>query len=568
MKAVTAVAIASVWLTVGLPAQAWAQGVPATTHRLATCLRATDQAVCLLKVLAASPTHFPSRTYASRSEFLGASPDLMLEIEGATPLEAQANGAALSPADAYKRLPLQIGPAVRSALQADHGGKAPEDALAPIRNLGQGLPPLVLGGLITISPADTRWRADAYGIIWDAYRDPKLAADKRPSKRLAKAAVDGWSEFERSHDNAPPGEQAAKARVRMDAYGALGDEAGVRREAEGLREPSAVRAMDVLLALGKLDAAAKAAIALTAEEAAGPEGRQDARARVLAAAMNAGRVDLGRAIADARVRDAISSNSELPACWLDHGPAGFSATPVCSNIEALAERADAAARAGNGARAMEAAVWAAEAWVRIGRPARAQALLALYLPHAVPEAACRYSPPCNRYGIEKIALWTGDYKSAADMRVANLPQDFIVFDVEHGRGLTNLDAHMARSENPAWTDLGLTECAEKAADLRLWDIASGCVHRLATRIDRPLAPQEVKLGETTTDAGSPRLMAVGAAWWVAGLAGRAGQGEASRKMIDLALRLAQGGDDHELPVGTDVFVEMAAIAELRAEHRL
>jgi hypothetical protein len=217
---------------------------------------------------------------------------------------------------------------------------------------------------------------------------------------------------------------------------------------------------------------------------------------------------------------------------------------------------------------MEAGVWAAEAWVRIGRPARAQALLALYLPQAAPETACRYSPPCNRYGIEKIALWIGDYKTAADMRVANLPQDFILFDVEHGRGLTNLDAHMARSEIPAWTDLALTGCAEKAADLRLWDVAGGCVNRLAARIDRPLAPHEVELRKITTDAGGPRLTAIGAAWKVAGLAGRSGQGEDSRKMIDLALRLAQGGDDHELPFGTEVFVEMAAIAELRAEHRL
>ena len=115
LKAVTAAAMASLWLTVGLRAEACAQEVPATTHRLGACLTAQDRPVCLLKVLAASPSHFPNRMYTSRSEFVGASPALMLEIEGASPVEAQANGAAPSPADAYERLPLQIGPAVRSA---------------------------------------------------------------------------------------------------------------------------------------------------------------------------------------------------------------------------------------------------------------------------------------------------------------------------------------------------------------------------------------------------------------------------------------------------------------------
>jgi hypothetical protein len=181
--------------------------------------------------------------------------------------------------------------------------------------------------------------------------------------------------------------------------------------------------------------------------------------------------------------------------------------------------------------------------------------------------ACNDQPVCYRRGLEQMALWVGDYDTAAKM-YGNVPFDLVNFDVDQGRGLANLDAHLARTDNPAWADQALNECAERGARRRNWAVAKGCVDRLVARIDRPLAPHEVRLREITTDGGRPRVTAVTAAMAVADNAARFKELAVAREMTDVALTLARGGEDAELPSPVRWGIERVAVAELRAAGRL
>jgi hypothetical protein len=509
----------------------------------------------MLRVLASGSVQLPYR-YDER--FAGASPELLALIDvGRTAAERAVSEGPRNVVERYELIPgLRQAEAVAAALELDRAGKPPEEALAPVRDLAPGLESrsFVLGQIVT--PSGATLRAEAYEMIWRAYRSERLRPDLHPSRALARAALDRWASARREG-----GAGAEEASVTLvQAYLSLGDEGAATGEAARIAGPTA--AVDRQVALGRLDEAVAAFEALQDLRARSPTGQtliESCSAGLLRAA--AMRADLQVRIARARLHAALWSGDD------DVGAAGEVEDPLAvvrrrDGAEAMqtwARRFEAVARSGFSARALVASEWAVEAWVRAGRPDRARDVIALWSKRVEKSLVeCNDKPICVARPVRRMALWVGDYDLAWSIGAVQ-PVDFVVFDIQHGRGLANLDAHLDRSRGWAPQVGGaLKACVDQAAGERQWAIAKACVLRLAARAE----------GSGVAGIEQPRTTAISAAFRIAGAAADGGDLSLMREMTSLGLGLAQGGEDAELEFPAARGAEQAAIRQLQADHRL
>ena len=221
------------------------------------------------------------------------------------------------------------------------------------------------------------------------------------------------------------------------------------------------------------------------------------------------------------------------------------------------------------------AVAAVAAWTVLGQTDRADSLIQLWRPRGV---AWPYNNAC-------AGFWSGcpDATVVEMLRRSNrLLEGFdglnltaetaIVADLSDGRGLSRLDAFLAKESTPQQRERALAACVEWAVSNSDLTIATSCAKRLQqSAASRGLSADEAKILERDGEARSltsgvyiaaRRCLAVAAA------AAKKNEMELSREMIGCALELwgsvpSTRWDFFDTSLTTDV-----GTALLRAEGRL
>lgn len=523
-------------IALALISDAAAQRAPRTnpsTHDIALCLSAADQPICILRTLAAARAQ---RAYRDDPRFAHAR-DVLAAIGQADGQRAdeEPGGNDEGPSEPEAEFYADAARTVIAALEADRNGVGPDRALAQVRAVGQKP-----GSNIHLGATARCW---AYMEIWKLFEeedDRRRAGAPRPSEALARTSL---AACEAELPRVPPGHGSrvsmAQAEV-MAAYRALGDDAGVERlmQRDERDSDAAVERIRTALSLNNLDEAVAAALAPGERPSEGAGLLNLFRSVVIDYARLAGRTEDTARIAEAVLRDSPELTADVLA------RVGSRRTAV-----RLIERLDRAGRDTGSEASLQSAHAAVLGWLALGETARARRLVDPWIPRARQEVneqrrlvhtgahvGCEIEGShCVRETVLSMLRATDRLDEAWDA-VHLQPSEAVLFDIEDGRGLTRLDAHLSHARNEWDTEHALMQCIDWAP----LDLAVQCARIFIARWrGRPFTRQEaVRIGiPWPADRGLQ----------VAEAAARQGELALMQEMLDEALAVLRDAQDVELP---------------------
>jgi hypothetical protein len=536
-------------IALALISDAAAQEAPRTnpsTHDIALCLGAADQPICILRTLAAARAQ---RAYRDDPRFAHAR-DVLAAIG---PVDGQradeepgGNDVGVraarqhqisppGPSDHEAELHAEAARTVIAALEADRNGVAPDRALAQVRAVGQNP-----GSNIYLAATARCW---AYMEIWKLFEeedDRRRAGAPRPSEALARASV---AACEAELPRVPPSHGSRVSMAQADvmaAYRALGDDAGVERlmQRDERDSDAAGERIRTALSQNNLDEAVAAALAPGERESDGAGLLNLYRGLVIGYARLAGRTEDAARIAEAVLHDAPELTADVLA------RVGSRRTAV-----RLIERLDRAGRDTGSEASLQSAHAAVLGWLALGETARARRLVDHWIPTARQEVnaearlvhtgapvGCEIEGSHCVRDVVLSMLRATDRLDEAWNAVHLQPSEAVLFDIEDGRGLTRLDAHLSHAQNEWDAEHALMQCVDWAP----LDLAAQCARIFIARWRvRPLT------GRDAVRIGVP--WSADRALQVAEAATKQGELALMQEMLDEALTVLRDGQDVELP---------------------
>jgi hypothetical protein len=514
----------------------------ANLGQLAACEKSADEPICLLKLAARSDIHRP---YAWNVN-LAYAPDVLAAV-------AEADVAPSGAMDLFaggEREAVKV-------LLADHAGKPPVEALAPVR----AITPASVSG--KRPPSDTQAQQDyddagvklgrlhrlqAYRSLWAAHHGAfAIPGAHRPSRGLIKAVLDAWEADAPGDDDAA--EELVAARL------AFGDRAGAERAARILASKSS-DPVPVLLAGQLVAEAADIALRPPAPVLSDPQlamirydaGRRD----VIHAALRLNRKDIALRVAR-RVLDDVQADRTAA------GRNGLALGAAAEAITAEADRSDVRRRltwldkSGRKDRTSAAASLAAAAargWLRLDETSRWEAIVADWRDAGQKSSvgctrtmACMLHNPAAVFEGALMASGHSEEPIPGPLLEALRDDGVVTVDIQSGR-TDRIERDLARLENPQRRARLLGQCVEQAAtDYRVM-LARLCGARLS--------------------AGGGN--GVDSLIYAANAAAENGDIELIRDLMGFAYRAAAASPGAPLP--RMALLPDIAIAELRAELRL
>ncbi|AMS30044.1 MAG TPA: hypothetical protein DIU09_07705 [Hyphomonadaceae bacterium] len=446
---------------------------------------------------------------------------------------------------------------VISVLEADQRGTEPVTALLPLTNFGLDIRPqsFIFGQIVTAG--GERLRVIGLQEIWDAYAQSigrgRIASQTKalpPSRGLAIAALSAWEQeiiaFHRRGE-AARSETDLSIMSLADAFGIMGDLDALKRLDRIERGIDRAVRLEILMAAGSLEEATDIATMRTKAATKAEHQLWEQSWKLVEAAQSAGRGDLAVRVARQMLQSKGRTELDLPRAALVIA----SMAPAPEAI-AMAEDFDQKARAttnrnstsASNSRVAVSAVAAVAAWTVLGQTDRADSLIQLWRPRGV---AWPYNNAC-------AGFWSGcpDATVVEMLRRSNrLMEGFdglnltaetaIVADLSDGRGLSRLDAFLAKESTPEQRERALAACVEWAVSNNDLTIATSCAKRLQeSAASRGLSADEAKILERDGEARSltsgvyisaRRCLAVAAA------AAKKNEMELTREMVGCALDL-------------------------------
>jgi hypothetical protein len=529
---------------------ATAQRPELTTHDVANCRSESDLAICLLGVRARD------WSFRDNPEFAHA-PDVLAQLDRWRPSSADPDS---SPSRAYYEAsisPFQESQSVViSVLEADQRGTEPVTALLPLTNFGRDIRPqsFIFGQIVTAGGEELR----VIGLqeIWDAYAQSigrgRIAGQskaKPPSRGLAVAALAAWEQeivnFHRSGE-AARSESDLSIMSLADAFGIMGDLDALKRLDRIERGIDRAVRLEILMAAGSLDEATDIATMRTKAATKAEHQLWEQSWNLVEAAQKAGRGDLAVRVAREMLKSTGRTELDLPRAALVIA----SMAPAPEAI-AMAEDFDQKARAttnrnstsASNSRVAVSAVAAVAAWTALGDTARADSLIQAWRPRGVAWPSnfiCGgWSGCANSTVIEMLRRSNRLMEAFDDLKLT--AETAVLADLSDGRGLSRLDAFLAKENTPQQRERALAACVEWAISNSDLTIATSCAKRLQeSAASRGLSADEGKILERDGEARSltssvyisaRRCLAVAAA------AAKKNEMELSREMVDCALDL-------------------------------
>lgn len=561
---------------------ATAQRPELTTHDVANCRSESDLAICLLGVRARD------WSFRDNPEFAHA-PDVLAQLDRWKPSSTDPDS---SPGRAYYEAsisPFQESQSVViSVLEADQRGTEPVTALLPLTNFGQDIRPqsFIFGQIMTAGGEELR----VIGLqeIWEAYaqsigrgRIVGQSKAKPPSRGLAVAALAAWEQeivnFHRSGE-AARSESDLSIMSLADAFGIMGDLDALKRLDRFESGIDRAVRLEILIAAGSLDEATDIATIRTKAATKAEHQLWEQSWKLVEAAQKAGRGDLAVRVARQMLQSKGRTELDLPRAALVIA----SMAPAPEAI-AMAEDFDQKARAttnrnstsASNSRVAVSAVAAVAAWTVLGQTDRADSLIQLWRPRGV---AWPYNNAC-------AGFWSGcpDATVVEMLRRSNrLMEGFdglnltaetaIVADLNDGRGLSRLDAFLAKENTSQQRERALAACVEWAVSNSDLTIATSCAKRLQeSAASRGLSADEAKILERDGEARSltsgvyiaaRRCLAVAAA------AAKKNEMELAREMVGCALELWGSVPSTRWDFFDTLSTTQVGIALLREQGRL
>lgn len=554
----------------------------ATTREFAACLDTDDLPICLLQ-LTERDAWTPLRY---QEEFLLA-PGIIAAIEAGRPVSSASSQGDQHEISIFRALELERVITLRAVLDADRRGVSPEDALAPVRDVGVNRPARdFLAGQIHIE-SGAEVRASLYAsIVGRATHPQSYQGIVPPTDGLVRAALEGW-ESELSRHGVDAFDDGTATHRRLAAgYAALGDVDGVRRalELSGDFEEDLSLAVETRLLLEDFDAAAQLLIGAHDDHRTRRKAWNTTAARFMRAAYAADRANDLAALLPVILSDPEAVRALRPEVFR----LALQASPA-EETRRLADRLDERARRRLSWRSAQDAQLAFEAWSALDETDRAESLLDLWAQRAVAErqTGCGRNP----YGIPgaHCATPAWEYMLA---RLDRVEEAFarpgitlyraLELELSQGRGLANFDRLSAYARQPSDTETALSTCADWAEhnDRRDLDLAETCIDRLFTfTADREPTPREIELYHLDEDAipdeiGGDRIRlsygphkAATSAIKLGSVAVQEGDVELASRMLDQALHVWRTAPNSE-QLFEQFFIRRIAIAQLRREGRL
>ena len=561
---------------------ATAQRPELTTHDVANCRSESDLAICLLGVRARD------WSFRDNPEFAHA-PDVLAQLDRWKPSSTDPDS---SPGRAYYEAsisPFQESQSVViSVLEADQRGTEPVTALLPLTNFGQDIRPqsFIFGQIMTAGGEELR----VIGLqeIWDAYaqsigrgRIVGQSKAKPPSRGLAVAALAAWEQeivnFHRSGE-AARSESDLSIMSLADAFGIMGDLEALKRLDRIERGIDRAVRLEILIAAGSLDEATDIATIRTKAATKAEHQLWEQSWKLVEAAQKAGRGDLAVRVAREMLKSTGRTELDLPRAALVIA----SMAPAPEAI-AMAEDFDQKARAttnrnstsASNGRAAVSAVAAVAAWTALGNTDRADSLIQIWRPRGVAwpsdfECVGHWSGCANTTVIEMLRRSNRLMEAFDDLKLT--AETAIVADLSDGRGLSRLDAFLAKESTIQQRERALAACVEWAISNSDLSIATSCAKRLQqSAASRELSADETELIERLGRASALKSGAYAAAQRclaVAAAAAKRNEMELTRDMVGCALELwgsvpSTRWDFFDTSLTTDV-----GTALLRAEGRL
>lgn len=530
---------------------ATAQEAELSTHDVANCRSESDLAICLLGVEARD------WSFRGKPEFAHA-PDVLAQLDRWRPSSADPDS---SPGRAYYeasiRPLLESQSVVISVLEADQRGTEPVTALLPLTNFGLDIRPqsFIFGQIVTAG--GERLRVIGLQEIWDAYAQSigrgRIAGQskaKPPSRGLAVAALVAWEQeivnFHRSGE-AARSESDLSIMSLADAFGIMGDLDALKRLDRIERGIDRAVRLEILMAAGSLDEATDIATMRTKAGTKAEHQLWEQSWKLVEAAKSAGRGDLAVRVAREMLKSTGRTELDWPRAALVI--ASFASAPEAI---AMAEDLDQKARAttnrnstsASNSRVAVSAVAAVAAWTALGDTARADSLIQLWRPRGVawPSnyiCAGNWSGCADSTVIEMLRRSNRLMEGFDDLRLT--AETAIVADLSDGRGLSRLDAFLAKESTPEQRERALAACVEWAISNSDLTIATSCAKRLQeSAASRGLSADEAKILERDGDARLLRsgvYVAARRCLAVAAAAAKKNQMELSREMVGCALEL-------------------------------
>ncbi len=528
-----------------------AQPPELTTHDVANCRSETDLAICLLGVEARD------WSFRRKPEFAHA-PDVLAQLDRWKPSSADPDS---SPGRAYYEASIrpyqESQSVVISVLEADQRGTEPAAALLPLTNFGRDIRPqsFIFGQIVTAGGEELR----VIGLqeIWDAYAQSigrgRIAGQSKaspPSRGLAVAALAAWEQeivsFHRSGE-AARSESDLSIMSLADAFGIIGDLEALKRLDRFERGIDRAVRLEILMAAGRLDEATD--IATTRTKAATKAEIQlwEQSWKLVEAAQKAGRGDLA-----VRVARHILNTTRRPGFDVPRAAAVIAAAVPAPDAIKMAEDFDRKARTTSDRTAVSfttqdvavAAVAAVASWTALGKTDQAASLVAFWHPRGLSwpsNGYCdSYSSGCNNAIVVEMLRRSNRLMEGFD-GLQLTAEIAIVADLSDGRGLSRLDAFLAKESTVQQREKALAACVEWAVSNSDLSIATSCAKRLQqSAAFRGLSEDETKILERDGDARaltSGVYIAARRCLSVAAAAAKKNEMELSREMVGCALDL-------------------------------
>ncbi len=528
-----------------------AESAELSTRDVANCRSETDLAICLLGVEARD------WSFRSKPEYAHA-PDVLAQLDRWRPSSADPDS---SPSRAYYEAsirPFQESlSVVISVLEADQRGTEPVTALLPLTNFARDIRPqsFIFGQIVTAGGEELR--VLGFAEIWEAYAQSigrgRIASQTKalpPSRGLAIAALSAWEQeiiaFHRRGE-AARSETDLSIMSLGDAFGTIGDLDALKRLDRFESGIDRAVRLEILMVAGSLDEATDIATMRTKASSKAEHRLWEQSWKLVEAAQSAGRGDLA-----VRVARHILGTTRRPGLDVPRAAATIATEVPAPDTIAMAEDFDRKARTTSSRTAASfatvdvavAAVAAVATWTTLGQTDRAASLIEFWRPRGLSwpsNGFCdSYSSGCHNAIVVEMLRRSNRLMEGFDG--LNLTAETaIVADLSDGRGLSRLDAFLAKENTPQQRERALAACVEWAVSNSDLTIATSCAKRLEeSAASRGLSADEAKILERDGEARSltsgvyisaRRCLAVAAA------AAKKNEMELTREMVGCALDL-------------------------------